>query len=114
MALVYKICPAADWERAGLTGVYEGSAADHRDGFIHLSTATQLRETARRHFSGEHGLVLVAFEAAAIGETLVWEKSRDGDLFPHVYGTLATARAVSVEPLPLGASGHTFPEGIPT
>jgi uncharacterized protein (DUF952 family) len=114
MALVYKICLAADWERACLSGFYEGSAVDHRDGFIHLSTAAQLRETARRHFSGEDGLVLVAFDAAAIGAALVWEKSRNGDLFPHVYGKLETAKAVMTEALPLGTDGHVFPAGIPS
>jgi uncharacterized protein (DUF952 family) len=113
MALVYKICPAGDWERACLSGFYEGSAVDHRDGFIHLSTAAQVRETARRHFAGEEGLVLVAFDVAAVGETLVWEKSRNGDLFPHVYGKLATAMAANVEPLPLGEGGHIFPASIP-
>jgi uncharacterized protein (DUF952 family) len=113
MALVYKICPAADWERACLSGLYEGSAVDHRDGFIHLSTAAQVCETARRHFAGQEGLVLVVFDAAAIGDALVWEKSRDGDLFPHVYGTLVTAMAANVEPLPLGESGHIFPASIP-
>jgi uncharacterized protein (DUF952 family) len=114
MALVYKICPSADWERACLYGFYEGSVVDHRDGFIHLSTAAQLRETARRHFSGEEDLVLIAFDAAAIGVALVWEKSRHGDLFPHVYGKLETAKAVMMETLPLGTEGHIFPAGIPS
>ena len=114
MTFVYKICSAADWEAAHTTGLYGGSEVDRRDGFIHLSTAAQLRETARRHFTGQEGLVLVSFESATIGPSLVWEKSRGGDLFPHVYGSIETAKASRAEALPVGGEGPIFPPGIPS
>jgi uncharacterized protein (DUF952 family) len=39
-----------------------------------------------------------------------WEPSRDGALFPHLYGPLYPAEAASVEPLRLGPDGdHVFP-----
>ena len=34
-----------------------------------------------------------------------WEPSRGGDLFPHLYGALPTAAAVSARPLALGVDG---------
>jgi uncharacterized protein (DUF952 family) len=37
------------------------------DGFIHFSTADQVAETAARHFAGEDGLILAAFEADDLG-----------------------------------------------
>ena len=40
---------------------FDGSAVDRRDGFIHLSAAHQVRETAKRHFAGQDGLLLVGF-----------------------------------------------------
>ena len=56
------------------------------------------------------GLLLVAVEPAALGDRLRWEKSRGGDLFPHVYGTIDPAESAWVKPLPLGADGaHVFP-----
>ena len=113
MELIYKICLASDWEDARKTGDFRGAAGDFRDGFIHLSAAHQVRETAKRHFAGQQDLVLVAFEAEDFGGSLKWESSRGGDLFPHVYGTLPVGKARWVAQLPLGAQGHVFPEEVP-
>jgi uncharacterized protein (DUF952 family) len=113
MALIYKICPARSWNEAEASGAFGGSEVDRRDGFVHLSAAHQVRETARRHFAGQTDLVLVAFEAEDLGDGLKWESSRDGDLFPHVYGVLPAALARWVSPLPQSATGHVFPESIP-
>ena len=105
MTRVYKILPRTDWEAAAARGRFEGSADDARDGFVHLSAAGQAAETARRYFSGKTDLVIVAFEAEALGPALKWEPSRGGALFPHLYAPLPTAAAVEVRPLPLGADG---------
>jgi uncharacterized protein (DUF952 family) len=113
MPLIYKICPAADWDAAAKAGFYKGSEVDRRDGFIHLSAASQVRETARRHFAGQDGLVLIAFDPDDFCEVLKWEPSRGGDLFPHVYGHLPATRAKWTRPLPLGSDGHVFPEMVP-
>ena len=110
--LLYKILPARDWRDATARGVFEGSPVDHADGFIHLSAAHQVRETAARHFKGGEGLVLVSF-AEDILPHLKWEPSRGGDLFPHVYGPIETRFAIAVHPLPLENGVHRFPPGIP-
>jgi len=110
MALIYKICPAADWDEARNQGAFTGSPVDRRDGFIHLSAGHQVQETARRHFAGQRGLVLIAFAPEDFGGTLKWEASRGGELFPHVYGMLPVAQARWVKALPLGSDGHVFPE----
>lgn len=109
MRILYKILTAAQWRAAQAKGVFEGSAVDLKDGFIHLSTGQQMRETAARHFAGQDGLVLVGFREAELPH-LTWEPSRGGDLFPHVYGTIDTALAVSEHPLPLDNGVHRFPE----
>lgn len=110
MALVFKIVIAAEWRAAERAGIFTGSADDERDGFIHLSTASQLPETAAKHFAGQADLLLVAFEDTALGPALRWEKSRGGALFPHLYGALDPRAARWAQPLPLGADGaHVFP-----
>ncbi len=110
MTVVYKIVPAAEWQEAKREGVYRGSSDDRRDGFIHLSTAAQAAETAAKHFAGQQDLVLVAVEAAALGDALKWEPSRGGALFPHLYGDLSPGAATRVDSLPLGGDGHhAFP-----
>ena len=111
MRFLYKILSAAEWRAALASGFFEGSAVDREDGFIHLSAAHQVRETARRHFAGKADLVLVAFAESAL-PALKWEPSRGGELFPHVYGPIATELAARADPLPLEAGAHRFPEGI--
>ena len=109
-SVIYKICPAGLWREAEADGLFRGAPVDLADGYIHFSTAAQVRETAARHFAGQSDLVLVAVAVAALGPALTWEPSRGGDLFPHQYGPLPVSAATSVVPLPLGADGgHIFP-----
>ena len=112
MGFLFKICSAAAWAEAAAKGSYDGSAIDHRDGFIHLSAETQVRETAARHFAGQDGLVLIAFAKEDLAN-LRWEASRGGALFPHVHGAIPVGAAAWVRDLPLAEGGHRFPEGIP-
>lgn len=110
-SIVYKIVPESLWHEARRNGVFHGAPIDIRDGFIHFSTGGQMRETARLHFSGIGGLLLVAVDAAALGEALRFEPSRGGDLFPHLHGPLPLAAVLWEKPLPVGADGlHVFPE----
>jgi uncharacterized protein (DUF952 family) len=109
--MIYKICPRNMWEEAVAKGVFEGAPIDLSDGFIHFSTGDQLRETAARHFARQDDLVLIAVDDAHLGPDLVYEVSRGGDLFPHLYAPLETAIVAWVTPLPLGPEGaHIFPE----
>jgi uncharacterized protein (DUF952 family) len=113
MQLLYKIMTADEWALTERSGVFEGSAVDHHDGFIHLSAHHQVRETAARHFAGQDGLVLVAFGADFLAG-LKWEPSRGGDLFPHVYGAIPAAAARWAKPLPLVSGAHRFPDEVPS
>ena len=110
MASIYKICAASEWHEAEHAGVYRGSAVDHRDGFIHFSTAEQAHETASKWFAGQRDLVLLTVDAGALGSRLKWEPSRGGALFPHLYGELALKAVQRVDSLPLDETGrHSFP-----
>ncbi len=100
MSLIFKILPRAEWETAVARGQFAGSGIDLADGYIHFSSAAQKDETLRLHFAGRTDLVLVAVEAEALGGALKWEASRGGVLFPHLYGPLSVALAVSVEAIP--------------
>ncbi|MBE7218387.1 MAG: DUF952 domain-containing protein [Caulobacteraceae bacterium] len=105
MSRAYKILAAREWEHALAAGVYEGSAIDLADGFIHFSTAEQTPETAARHFRGREGLLLLEVETVALGSSLRWEPSRGGALFPHLYGALPVSAVLEVHPFPLGQDG---------
>jgi uncharacterized protein (DUF952 family) len=111
MSIIYKIVPASLWQDAQNSGEFKGAAVDLSDGFIHFSPAEQAGETAARHFAGQEGLLLVAVDGEALGERLVYEPSRGGALFPHLYGPLPLEAVLWQKPLPLGADGlHRFPE----
>ena len=107
---LYKILPSNEWQRAIEEGMFLGCGIDLTDGFIHLSSADQVFDTARVHFRGQSGLVLVEFNACDLSNDLRWERSRAGDLFPHVYGKIPTAAAARIWPLTLGKDGvHQLP-----
>ncbi len=112
--LIYKIAPRALWREAEAKGAFAGAPVDLADGYIHFSTAAQVRETAAKHFAGQDDLLLIAVEPERLGDALKWEVSRGGALFPHLYAPLDPAAARRVEPLPLGEDGnHVFPELCP-
>lgn len=113
MTTIYKICSAAQWREAERSGAFAGAPVDLADGFIHLSTAAQVAETAARHFRGQPDLVLVAVPAGPLGPGLRFEPSRGGDLFPHLYGPLPCGAVLWVRPLPLGPDGsHVVPPDL--
>ena len=102
---IYKISPRVEWEQAIAQGIYDGSDVDQADGFIHFSTAQTVAETAAKHFRGQSGLVLIAFDPADFGEALKWEPSRGGQLFPHLYDRLDPRWAIWLEALELDSEG---------
>ncbi|MHB2267110.1 DUF952 domain-containing protein [Aliihoeflea sp. PC F10.4] len=109
--LIYKIVPASLWQAAEKANRFDGAPIDLADGYIHFSTASQVRETAAKHFGGQDALLLVAIDGGRLGEALRFEVSRGGALFPHLYAPLDPKAAEWVKPLPLGADGlHIFPD----
>lgn len=110
--LIYKILRRPEWDTFRTAGQTAGAPVDLADGYIHFSTAAQVAETAARHFATESDLVLVAVDPDRLGSALKWEPSRGGALFPHLYRSLALSEVVWDKSLPLGATGHIFPEGV--
>ena len=108
--LIYKIFRAAEWQALTAQGETQGAPVDLADGYIHFSTASQAAETAAKHFAGATDLVLAAVDADALGDDLVWEPSRGGALFPHLYRALRLSEVTWHTPLPLTDGLHQFPD----
>jgi uncharacterized protein (DUF952 family) len=102
---VYKIVTRAAFDAASAAGEFPQMPIDLKDGFIHLSTAAQLRETLRLHFAGQSDLVVFAVRPFDMGAGLRWEASRGGDLFPHHYGPLASSAIGQQVTVSVGADG---------
>lgn len=111
--LVYKIATADIAAEAAAAGSLAGMPIDLKDGYIHLSTATQLPETLALHFRARSDLVLLAVRTEAVAAGLKWEPSRGGDLFPHLYGPLPMSAIAWTAPLAVAADGSAaLPAGV--
>lgn len=110
--LIFKIFRRAEWDGFRAAGETTGAPIDVTDGYIHFSTAATMAETAAKYFAAESDLVLVAFNSLKLGPLLKWEAARGGVLFPHLYRSLQLSEVVWDKSLPLGATGHIFPEGL--
>lgn len=110
--MIYKITSAQEWDQAQNVGHFAGSKDDLRDGFVHFSTARQVKDTAAKYFSHQTGLVLIAVDEGRL-EKLKWEPSRGGDLFPHLYAALPVSAAEWIAPLTLDGDGTPIiPDGL--
>jgi uncharacterized protein (DUF952 family) len=110
--LIFKIFRPDEWATLRREGETLGAPIDLQDGYVHFSTALQAEETAAKHFAGEGDLMLLAVDAEAVGPALKWERSRNDDLFPHLYRPLTLADVVWAQPLPLVEGRHQFPPGL--
>ena len=109
----YKILTKDQYDQLKTDGVFKGAPVDLADGYIHMSTRQQAAETAAKHFGGQDHLVMVMVDLAPFGETVKWEESRGGALFPHLYGELPLSAVAGKVVLRLDEQGkHLFPAGF--
>ena len=107
--IIYKILRAQEWADLQSQGETDGAPIDIADGYIHFSTALQAAETASKHFAGVEGLIMAAFDTETLGDALTWEKSRNDDLFPHLYGKLSHAQVLWHDDMPMDGDKHVMP-----
>lgn len=108
---VYKLLLAQEWADLEASGVFSGTPLDIKDGYVHLSTAAQVVETARLHFNNKGPLVLAEFSSEDLGTSLKYEAARSGSLFPHQFGILKHAQVKRHWALKENGDGtYEFPE----
>ncbi|WP_316858997.1 DUF952 domain-containing protein [uncultured Cohaesibacter sp.] len=111
--LIYKLATIEQWDDAKSTGRFKGAPIDIEDGFIHFSSAGQVEETARKHFRNVPSLLLLTVSVETLqehGKKLVWEPSRGGALFPHLYDDLPLDAILEQDELAMDDNGfHVFP-----
>jgi len=110
--MIYKIFRDDELTTLRRDGETSGAPVDLADGYVHLSTAGQVRETAAKHFAGEAALWLLAVDADRLGDALRWEPSRGGQDFPHLYRPLRMDDVAWIKPLPLIDGAHAFPDEV--
>ena len=107
---VYKILTVEEWEGLSRDGVFRGSPIDVADGFLHFSRADQVEGTLARHFADADAVVVIEVATAPLIDFMRWEESRDGELFPHLYGNFEMEQVRRHWTLERGAHGWDVPE----
>jgi uncharacterized protein (DUF952 family) len=107
---VYKVLTLGEWEEASKIGQIV-TALDQQDGFVHLSSATQLNMTLSLYFLKEEKVVLLQINERDIIEGLTYEYAdkRDGE-FAHYYGELGIEKIS--QSWHLVRSGFSLPEEV--
>ena len=95
----YKVLTADEMAALERDGTFAGAPVDVADGYIHLSTADQLSATVDKHFAGRSDLHVASVDLGSFGESLKWEESRGGELFPHLYAPLLLETVIAYGPL---------------
>jgi uncharacterized protein (DUF952 family) len=107
---LYHLVGRTEWQ-ARDSGSY-APASIGSEGFIHLSEARQLMQSATRFFAGRDDVLVVSISADRLSAPLRWDDV-DGESFPHLYGPLNLDAVDSVLPLPRGAEGRfELPEAL--
>ena len=85
---IYKICKISEWTRAKKQGKFIGTKKDIEDGFIHFSKKKQVKSTLKKYFVNNNNLILLKVNTIKL-DKLIYEKSTDENLFPHLYSHLS-------------------------
>ena len=105
---VYKILREHEWDAALQTGEII-TDLDNKDGFIHLSTATQLAVTLSFFFQDSDVVLLLQLDLAKIDQSkLLFEepypnKGKRRSAFPHLYSGLSTDQISNIWTLEKGS-----------
>ena len=109
MNKVFKVCERDEWENVKNSDFFLGSRIDKNDGFIHLSTSEQLKETLGKYFKSKSQLYLLKVNTDNLD--IVWEVSRNKQHFPHLYEPLPLSSVAKVYKIFLDTEGkHIIPE----
>ncbi|GAO46724.1 hypothetical protein SAICODRAFT_28829 [Saitoella complicata NRRL Y-17804] len=88
-AHIYKLLPSPP--PSPLPPALPVSELDQNDGYIHLSTHTQVPGTASRFFASEKEVWLLKLRYEDVKPHIRWEKSGSG-VFPHFYNGLKVGK----------------------
>ncbi|EZP83459.1 hypothetical protein BV97_01570 [Novosphingobium resinovorum] len=103
--VAYKILTGEQLQRLLADGTFAGAPVDLADGYIHMSTADQAQGTLDKHFAGQDDLHIAAVDLTVLGDTVKWEVSRGGALFPHIYADLPLSAVIVHGPVERDAGG---------
>ena len=101
---IYKICSTREWNEFKKKRKFYGTKKDLLDGYIHFSKKNQIKSTLKKHFLRKDNLILLKIKVLDLKD-LKWEKSKEGELFPHLYSFLDIVDVKSIHKIFLLKNG---------
>ena len=95
-SFVYRILHPKEWDDFRRKKVFYGNDLDKKSGYIHLSEKKQLEKTIKIYFHKKK-VVILKIDTERLKEKLLWEVSRGGEKFPHLYDSLTLENVVKVD-----------------
>ena len=92
----YHITTPNEWAQFEGKDYYE-TASLQTEGFIHCSFEEHLEGTLNLYFKGVEKIILLTIDPSVLTSKLVVETSRDGQMFPHIYGPINKSAITSVD-----------------
>ena len=77
----------SEWNKFKKKKIFHGTKQDLIDGYIHFSNKNQIKKTLKKHYFKKKNLILLTVDTLKL-KNLVWEKSNENILFPHLYSYL--------------------------
>ena len=110
---IFHIADKIRWAEAQAKGEYTPSDYE-KEGFIHLSSKHQLRDTAEKYYKRQAGLAVLKVNISRLNAPLKYENLSGGDkLFPHLYGPLNIDAVTHVAFLGLTLKGEFLWPDVP-
>ena len=81
------------WERSEPGGRYYPDGFE-AEGFIHCCNREQLDGVLKAHFSAHDHVLMLVLNIDKIEADIRFERSGDGQDYPHIYGAIETAAVV--------------------
>ena len=113
---IFHLALEQEWKEAVASGSYERSTLGRslaEQGFIHASFGRQVQLIADLVYADRSDVVLLRIDRRKVGPEIRVENLDGGaDLFPHIYGPLATEAVTRADAVPLDPDGRLLVEPL--
>lgn len=93
-SVIYKILTEKELNIFKISGEFNGTLLDIKDGYIHMSsTEEQVKRVKNKYYQNEK-VYLLEIDASKL-DNLKYEKISNGDIYPHQYGKLLLEDVIS-------------------
>lgn len=92
---IFHVLTKTAWEEAQKKGEYSAPSLA-TEGFIHCSCKHQVAGVLERYYKNQKDLVFLKIDPKLVKNKLQWDKAKNGEEFPHIYGPLNLEAVVEV------------------